>query len=92
MPGCSCSSRVSAFRGEGNNVSFLQPGGEAGLRFRVGHRSSAMLSYGVLPYEMGAGVSDFLEERAPRRLDLLLELTTTATACSSPESRAPSSA
>ncbi len=54
-----------AFQGRENNVSFLQPGGEAGLRFRVGPRSSAMLSYGVLPYEMGAGVSDFLESGRP---------------------------
>ena len=53
------------FQGGGNTVSFLQPGGEAGLRFRLGRRASARLSFGVLPYEMGAGVSDFLEGERP---------------------------
>ena len=53
------------FQEAGNNVRFLQPGGEAGLTLRVGKQARISLSYGNLPYEMGGGVADFLEVRRP---------------------------
>jgi hypothetical protein len=53
------------FQGAANDVAFLQPGGEAGLDLRIGSRARASLSFGVLPYEMGAGAADFLESGRP---------------------------
>jgi len=53
------------FHGAGDDVSFLQPGGEAGFRVQAGNKTSISLSYGILPYEMRAAVSDFLEVERP---------------------------
>jgi hypothetical protein len=53
------------YPGGGNDVSFMQPGGEAGLFVKVGSKTNASLSFGILPYEMGAGAADFLERRRP---------------------------
>ena len=61
------------FRTASNDRGFLQPGGEAGLTLLVGKRTRFSLSYGNLPYDMGAGVSDFLEGQRPAYDPLLLE-------------------
>ncbi|MDD8013351.1 MAG: hypothetical protein PHX05_07730, partial [Acidobacteriota bacterium] len=53
------------FRDPANDLDLLQPGGEAGFSFRAGKRTTLSLSFGVLPYEMRAGVSDFLEKERP---------------------------
>lgn len=53
------------FPGGAAGLSFLQAGGEMGLGFRAGRRTRVSLSFGDLPYEMGAGASDFLETRRP---------------------------
>ena len=53
------------FPGGAAALSFLQAGGEAGLGFQAGRRTRVSLSFGDLPYEMGAGASDFLETRRP---------------------------
>ncbi len=53
------------FRDPANDLDFLQPGGEAGFSFRAGKRTKLALSFGILPYEMRAGVSDFLEKERP---------------------------
>ena len=53
------------FRTASNDRGFLQPGGEAGLTLLAGKWTRVSLSYGNLPYDMGAGVSDFLEDQRP---------------------------
>jgi len=53
------------FRTAGNDRGFLQPGGEAGLTLLAGKGTRISLSYGNLPYDLGAGVSDFLEDQRP---------------------------
>jgi hypothetical protein len=53
------------FRGAGNDLGFLRPGGQAALRVKAGKGTEVSLSYGVLPYEMRAGVSDFLQAERP---------------------------
>ncbi|MBN2346959.1 MAG: hypothetical protein JXO51_11280 [Candidatus Aminicenantes bacterium] len=53
------------FPGGGDALGFLQMGGEVGLGFQAGRRTRISLSFGDLPYELGAGVSDFLETRRP---------------------------
>jgi hypothetical protein len=53
------------FPGGGKGLSFLQAGGEAALGFQAGRRTRVSLAYGDLPYELGAGASDFLETRRP---------------------------
>ncbi len=53
------------FPGGSNNLDFLQPAGEAGVSVQAGRRTKASLSYGILPYEMRTGVSDFLEVERP---------------------------
>jgi hypothetical protein len=54
-----------AFKDPASGLDFLQPGGEAGLSVQAGRRTSMSLSYGDLPYEMRAGVADFLEGQRP---------------------------
>ncbi len=53
------------FRNADNDLDFLQPGGEAGIRVRVGRKTNTSLTYGILPYEMRAGSADFLEDQRP---------------------------
>jgi len=48
-----------------NDLGFLQAGAEAGLSLRAGKNTRFSLSYGNLPYDMRAGVSDFLEDQRP---------------------------
>lgn len=48
-----------------NNCYFLQPGGDLGITWSAGQKSSISLSYGILPYELRANVSDFLEDQRP---------------------------
>ncbi len=49
------------FKDAAGDRDFLQPGVEASLRVLAGRKTRLSLSFGVLPYEMRAGVSDFLE-------------------------------
>jgi hypothetical protein len=51
------------FRTADNDLAFLQPGGEAGFAVQLGTETNVSLSYGILPYEMRAGVADFLEDQ-----------------------------
>ena len=53
------------FQGAIAGLDFLQPGAEAGIGLRAGSRTRLSLSFGVLPYELGAGAGDFLETRRP---------------------------
>ena len=48
-----------------NNCYFFQPGGDLGITWSAGQKSSISLSYGILPYELRANVSDFLEDQRP---------------------------
>jgi len=48
-----------------NNGYFFQPGGEFGITWSAGKRTTLSLSYGNLPYELRAGFSDFLEDQRP---------------------------
>jgi hypothetical protein len=48
-----------------NDCRFLQPGGEMGITWSPGKRTSLLLSFGILPYELRANFSDFLEDRRP---------------------------
>lgn len=48
-----------------NNCYFIQPGGELGITWSAGQKSSISLSYGILPYELRANVNDFLEDQRP---------------------------
>lgn len=54
-----------AFQDAAAGLDFLQPGAEAGIGWQAGKRTRLSLSYGVLPYELGAGAGDFLETRRP---------------------------
>jgi hypothetical protein len=54
-----------SFQAGRNDLSFLQPGGEGGFTLRAGINTRVTLSYGNLPYEMRAGVADFLEDQRP---------------------------
>jgi len=48
-----------------NNCYFLQPGGDLGITWSAGKKSRISLSYGILPYELRANVSNFLEDQRP---------------------------
>ncbi len=53
------------FQDAAAGLDFLQPGAEAGIGLQAGPRTRLSLSFGVLPYELGAGAVDFLETRRP---------------------------
>jgi hypothetical protein len=48
-----------------NNCHFFQPGGDLGITWSAGRKSSISLSYGILPIELRANVGDFLEDQRP---------------------------
>jgi hypothetical protein len=48
-----------------NNCQFFQPGGELGITWAIGKKTILALSYGILPYELRANFSDFLEDQRP---------------------------
>jgi hypothetical protein len=54
-----------SFQAGSNDRGFLQAGGEAGFTLKAGKKTRVSLAYGNLPYEMRAGVADFLEDRRP---------------------------
>jgi hypothetical protein len=54
-----------AFQTGRNDARFFQPGAEAGVTWAIGKSTRLSLAYGVLPYELRANVSDFLEDRRP---------------------------
>ncbi len=53
------------FQDAAAGLDFLQPGAEAGIGWQAGKRTRLSLSFGALPYELGAGAGDFLETRRP---------------------------
>ena len=62
-----------SFQDGRNDLAFAQPAGEGGFTLRAGKNTRVSLSYGNLPYEMRAGVADFLEDRRPGADIYLLE-------------------
>ncbi|MCJ7523721.1 MAG: hypothetical protein MUP71_00690 [Candidatus Aminicenantes bacterium] len=48
-----------------NNSRFSQPGAELGITWFANNKTRVSLSYGILPYELRANVSDFLEDQRP---------------------------
>ncbi|MBN2400357.1 MAG: hypothetical protein JXI33_08485 [Candidatus Aminicenantes bacterium] len=54
-----------SFESARNNCDFFQPGGELGLAWSAGKKTLLTLSYGILPYELRANFSDFLEDQRP---------------------------
>ncbi len=54
-----------SFESARGNCSFFQPGGELGIAWSAGEKTLLSLSYGILPYELRANFSDFLEDQRP---------------------------
>jgi hypothetical protein len=48
-----------------NDCYFFQPGAEFGITWSAGKKTVLSLSYGILPYELRANFSDFLEDQRP---------------------------